>query len=446
VAPASARLFSLGYDASVTRMRKIPPATYGTWTPYAPARTPARAAPVGPPIITTILLDESTLPRRRRGTIRWRSVLTTTFCAVISAPVAIIMRAATQGLATSPSTRTATPTPTFPESNTVPGPNRLLRTEDASPPAVAPTAVAVSNKPKPKSGRPRTCLASSASIANWAEATTLLRQLIATSARRTRFPSHHRRPSAISVRTLLRGASDVASAVASGRIDRISTPLAAKDRALPANGRTCQTLNNAEPSGGPTKSSPLISAAAIRPFATDRCRGSRDTKSGTADWAARSKKTCPTPSRKATNTSHGRFTREVRIRITRAIRTANRPASAHTITRRRSSRSTTTPACSETSTHGISTATTTRLNATGLLVSWRTSSGNAAACMPVPVADTSVAPKSRWKRPPSSTLAWSGALVRTLDVSSGQASAGPGTRALMPAFRRQGPRRPQLIA
>ena len=55
------------------------------------ATTPPSTAPTGPPAITTSLLDESTLPKSSLGTICWRNVLTTTFSAVISAPVTVII-------------------------------------------------------------------------------------------------------------------------------------------------------------------------------------------------------------------------------------------------------------------------------------------------------------------------------------------------------------------
>lgn len=247
--------------------------------------------------------------------------------------------------------------------------------------------------------------------------------------RSSRWPISQRNPSAISARTdpsasaradsrsSLAAPGSVAepgwpAAFAEARYDPVTSPtraaLAAYVPALTKNGTHAASTNRNPPSGPAT----MFCISVVPPISQPLARSSRslDTTAGITAWLADRKMTSPVLMRNSAASSRTMLDRPARIAVASTAITTTRDQSIATISRRRSTRSTSTPPGIANSSQGSQEAPEVSATTSGLLVCAATYSGAAIVARPLPRADSVLAVQSFANR-------WSDAVATTGEVS-----------------------------
>src|SRR5215472_4296941 len=175
-------------------------------------------------------------------------------------------------------------------------------------------------------------------------------------------------------------------------IHAIRIALAAYVTALARNGRPCATRNR-KPARGPASiNSAIVAPPMIQPLA--RSSRSNGTTSGTIAWLAAWNRISPVFTTNSTAYSSAMLSRPVRIAAASTPIAATLMQSTATISRLRSTRSTSTPPGSANSSHGSQATAAAAETARGLPVRAATNRGAATVASPLPSAETVLAAHS----------------------------------------------------
>ncbi len=159
--------------------------------------------------------------------------------------------------------------------------------------------------------------------------------------------------------------------------------------ALTPNGTHAASTNRNPPSGPAIICCVTVVPPTSQPFA--RSSRARGTTAGVIAWLAERKITSPALMTNSTASSNAIPARPVSIALARTLITATRTQSIVTISRRRSTRSTSTPPGSANSSHGSHATPNVADTISGFLVCAATNSGAAIVARPLPSADAVLA-------------------------------------------------------